>query len=359
MLTMQTVLFRADGGGIYSMAMGHLFRSVRLAGVLSKRGVRCLFIMRNYPEGVKFVTNAGFAVDLLDPAISEEEEVSYVVSHAIQLDALLYIDIRFSIKRLIEEASKEYIPTVVYEDVCGEDILPTVLINPTLTAQNEKGYEDREDMQLLIGTDYLVLDPFIEDYARSSFSPEINKLFLCFGGADPCNISNRILKILLAKKDEYQITLILGPSFKYHSDIKKTVRYMGFDKRVTVISNCDDLYSILSTTDAAITAGGNIVYESISLNIPTFVLPSIDYEAVNMTPLIDAGLISGIKEDIANVKDVILEEEIDCFINEPDSRKRLFDKACLEHLSGGIFRVVEVICKTQRLYRRRIQTKHI
>jgi len=341
------------------MAMGHLLRSVRLAGVLSKKGVRCLFIMKDYPEGVKFVKNVGYTVDLLNPAISEEEEASYVVSHAIQLGALLYIDIRFSIKRLIEEANKEYIPTVVYEDVCGEDILPTVLINPTLTAQKEKGYENRENTELLLGIDYLVLDPFIEDYARSSFTPRINKLFLCFGGADPCNISNRILKILLAKKDEYQITLILGPSFKYHSDIKKTVRYMDFDKRVKVISNCDDLYSILSTTDAAITAGGTIVYESISLNIPTFVLPSIDYEAVNMTPMIDAGLISGIKKDIANVEDVILEKKIDCFINEADSRKKLFDKVSLEHLSGGIFRVVEAICETHRLYRRRIQMKHI
>jgi len=340
------------------MAMGHLFRSVRLAGVLSKRGVRCLFIMKNYPEGVKFVTNAGFTVDLLDPAISEEEEVSYVVSHAMQLDALLYIDIRFSIKRLIEEANKEYVPTVVYEDVCDEDIFPTVLINPTLTAQNEKGYEKRENTELLLGIDYLVLDPFIEDYARSTFSPEINKLFLCFGGADPCNISNRILKILLGKKDEYQIVLMLGPAFKFHSDIKKTVQCMDFDKRVTVISNCDDLYSILSSVDAAITAGGTIVYESVSLNIPTFVLPSIDYEARNMSPLLDIGFIDGIKENIANVEDVILEEEIDRFINEADSRKKLFDKASLEHLSGGISRVVEVICKAHRLYRRRIQTKH-
>ena len=340
------------------MAMGHLFRSVRLAGVLSKRGVRCLFIMKDYAEGVKFVTNAGFTVDLLSPAISEEEEVSYVVSHAIQLEALLYIDIRFSIKRLIEEANKEYIPTVVYEDVCDEDIFPTVLINPTLTAQNEKGYEDRESTELLFGIDYLVLDPFIEDYARSSFSPEINKLFLCFGGADPCNISDRILKILLDKQDDYQIILMLGPAFKFHSDIKKTVKCMDFDKRVKVISTCDDLYSILSSVDAAITAGGTIAYESVSLNIPTFVLPSIDYEAVNMTPLINEGVISGIREDIANVEDVILEENMDRFINETDSRRKLFDKARLKHLSGGIFRVVEVICKTHRLYRRRIQTKH-
>lgn len=340
------------------MAMGHLYRSVRLAGVLSEKGVNCLFVMKNYPEGVKYVTNSGFKVNLMAPDISEAEEVLYVVPLARQLGALLYIDIRFSIKRLIEAASKENIPTVVYEDVCDENIHPSVLINPSLLAQNKEGYAGRGNTELLLGTDYLVLDPIIENYARSAFSSKIKNLFLCFGGADPCNISNRVLKILLKKGGDYLITLILGPAFKFHSDIKETIKLMDFSKRVKVISNCRELYSILSRADAAITAGGTIAYESVSLNIPTLVLPSIDYEAVNMTPLIEAGLISGIKKDIANVEDVILEEKIDCFINEADSRKKLFDKAGLEHLSGGISRVVEVICKTHRLYRRRIQTNY-
>ena len=335
---------------MYSMAMGHLFRSVRLAGVLSEKGVNCLFVMKDYPEGVEYVTNSGFKVNLMAPDISEAEEVLYVVPLARQLGALLYIDIRFSIKRLIEAANEGNIPTVVYEDVCDENIQPSVLINPSLLAQNKEGYAGRGNTELLLGTDYLVLDPIIENYASSAFSSKIKNLFLCFGGADSCNISNSVLKILLKKGGDYLITLILGPAFKFHSDIKETIKLMDFSKRVKVISNCRELYSILSRANAAITAGGTIAYESVSLNIPTLVLPSIDYEARNMSPLIDAGFIDGIKEDIAYVEDGILEKKIDCFIGDACLRKKLFDKSFSKKLSGGIYKVIEKICEVQRLH---------
>lgn len=331
------IIFRVDGGNIYSVAMGHIYRCIRIARLLEKKKIKNLFLMKNYSEGVEFVQSAGFDVEVMDTHIIDEEEAKKVISVASEKNAIVFIDLRTSKKFLTDLLNKYNIISIVYEDVSLEDIEPTILINPSVTALTGKNYLSKNTSYLL-GTDYLILDPEIKKYRHKTFSPSIKILFVCFGGADPCNLSSRITSILLSRDDSFEINLILGPAFNHQRCIQDILE-KDIAKRVKVIINCKELAPLHAKSDAAITSGGTIAYESIALGIPTLVLPSINLEACNISPFIDKGFINGIKEDVALVSDEILNQSIDSFLNDSTIRKNLYETCRLEKFGDGVFRI--------------------
>lgn len=340
----KTVIFRVDGGNIYSVAMGHVFKCVRIARFLREKNVKCLFVMKNYPEGVNIVNSYGFEVKLLDKVISIHEEKKKVVSLSNDSNALLYVDLRNNKKDIIEFANRKGITTVVYEDVNIEDIEPTLLINPSMSCIIENIYHPpKKNTRYLLGTEYVVLDPLLNAYKRKIFSPVIQDLFTCFGGADPGNMSSIILNVLLTGNDTFNIILALGPAFMHYDEIYKILAEKDERKRVTLITDCKDLAPIQTECDAAITSGGTITYESIALRIPTLVIPSIDSEARNIAPLIDKGLIMGIKKDIACIDNEELSEVIDKFVRDIKARQRLYENSSFCDLMEGISRVVDQV----------------
>ncbi|MBT7899820.1 MAG: hypothetical protein HN601_02610 [Candidatus Marinimicrobia bacterium] len=302
--------------------------------------------MKNFPEGVKVVTSSGFVTKLLHPEISVQKEASALVTFALDKNAIVFFDLRSSINHLLFNAVKNKILTIIYEDVCTEDTEPTLVINPNPQAFEETSYlPEIKKTKYCLGTDYVVIDPKISKYQRSHFSSRVNRLFLCFGGADPCNISYRVLNLIISAPFSFQIDLILGPAYKYSNKIKSLITDAKNGKQVTVVTNCNDLAPIQSRCDAAITSGGTIVYESIALRVPTLVLPTIDHEVTNTTPLRDRCLVSSINQDVNTIEDVKLHNIILNFINNAEIREKHFKAQQFLNINGGAQRVSDQICK--------------
>jgi spore coat polysaccharide biosynthesis predicted glycosyltransferase SpsG len=324
------------------VGMGHVYRCIRLAGLLSQENINCLFIMKKYPAGVEIVTSCGFNIELLDSFNSPKTDAEKIVAQARKLGAPVFIDLRTPKKDLVDHAKEHGVSTVIYEDVSQENLDTDLLINPSPLAVNEEKYlKGQNNTQYLLGVDYLVLDPGIQKNRRSIFSPDITRLFLCFGGADPCNISSRVLHILLTGSDGFKIILALGPAFNHHDDVEAIVRKKDKENRVSVVRGCNDLAQLQSQCQTAIIAGGTMVYESIALCIPALVLPSIDAEARNLLPLVEKGLVEGVHEDVAHVDDVYLSERIFHFLENVDMRRSLYNHQREMDLTGGAIRVVK------------------
>ena len=341
-----TILFRVDGGNVYSIAMGHLYRCLRLADILAKENMTCSFIMKDYPEGIALVKKAGFEVVAIAPDIPDTAEAERVVSLAMELGAIIFVDLRTTKKALIDHANRMSVLTVVFEDVHAENIMPTILFNPSQLAL-ERGVYEKVSVQTkkLLGMNYIVLDPFIRNYVRDTVSNGIKNLFVCFGGADPCNISSRVARLLLERNDRFHISLVVGPGFGHIEELMSITRGSDASDRIEIVRNCSELAPIHSKCDAAITAGGTIVYESIALRIPTFALPSIEYEAKLISLLTRKGLISGLEEDVEYVDDHIIKNALDHFITDDALRLSQFNHQKNIDLVGGTQRVVEEIIR--------------
>jgi len=336
----KNVLFRVDGGNVYSVGMGHVYRCVRIAKQLARRRIDCSFIMKNYPEGIDFVRSAGFAPIVLDTAVEVGDEVDRTLSIASDKKSFLFVDLRLTKKRLVDSAMKDNVVTVVYEDISTEELAPSVLFNPSPVAGNEERYH-KKGTQYLLGEDYLVLDPEIMHHKRAVFSPDIRRVFLCFGGADPINLSSRVLRILLSRDEDVGIDLAIGPAFREFEAIDGTVTRHDKKNRTNRIVGNNRLAAISAFCEAAMTSGGTCLFEAISQNIPTLALPTIYSEALIVSKMMDEGLADGIRQDVAEVEEKELENKINSFLNDSGLRKKIFQEQVKKDLSGGLFRVAD------------------
>jgi spore coat polysaccharide biosynthesis predicted glycosyltransferase SpsG len=330
-----SILFRVDGGNIYSVAMGHVYRCVRLAKYLSENAVGCLFLMKNYPEGVQAVVEAGFPVERMDAAITEKEEAILSVGRAAENSSPLFIDLRTPKGHIVEAANPRNVATIVYEDVSIEPLEPTMLINPSMAAHLEQKYNAGRTKYLL-GTEYLILDPLVEKCRRTKFIREVKELFMSFGGADPCNLSSRIAGILLSGNDDYRINIAIGPAFKHQAQLDEIIRSKDSKKRIRIVKGSNELPALIARADAAITAGGTIAYEAIGVCVPVLILPSIFSEAQIASSLNQKGLAGGFDKDVAEITDAELRAAVDEFIRNKDKREAIYIAQSQFKLSGGI-----------------------
>ncbi|CAB5083876.1 hypothetical protein D3OALGA1CA_419 [Olavius algarvensis associated proteobacterium Delta 3] len=341
-----TILFRVDGGNVYSIGMGHLYRCIRLATRFKASNVNCHFVVKTHPEAHCVVSQHGFTSLFLKGEPSPQAEIQAVLELASTREALLFVDLRKDKQRLVERSESEGIRCVVYEDVHVESVAPTLLINPAPNAHRVSAYgKSVGQTRFLLGPEYLVLDPELNAHCRTQFSPAISKLFLCFGGADPCNISTRVLGILLDRDDTFHIILALGPAFGHTASIRNLLQQKDIRKRVSVVENCHNLASLQSTCEAAITAGGTLVFESIVICLPTLALPSIDAEARNVSELMERGLVAGFRRDVADVSDAVLRRRIGDFLDDVSMRESLFQSSKKANFSGGTDRVAREVMR--------------
>lgn len=333
------VVFRVDGGSTYSVAMGHTYRCMRLARSVQSRGVASMFYMRDYPEGVELIRGAGFPVTVLPLALSEAEEAGQTVAYVEAAEGVLFVDLRFMNPALVRLARQRGVPTVVYEDVKGEELGASVVINPTDRGRDL--YRGGSTMYLL-GNKYVVLDPDLARHRRSTFSPDLKRLFVCFGGADPCNLTSRVVRCLIDK--EIVVDVALGPAFCHDTDFVKGMDSRNRRAEIRLLRGCNELPSRMAEADATITSGGTIVYESVALRLPTLALPTIGHEAHIVSSLMERGLVMGLPSDAAKVDNHVLRDAIDGFFGDRQCRRKCFAKQGEADYSLGAARVTDAIC---------------
>ena len=338
---MYNLLIRVDGGDEYGTAMGHAYRTVRIAKFICRQGVNVIFFMRNFAAGFELVDKQGFEIVLLPIDIDDREEALLVTGKASEIGAVIYIDLPNPKHDLIKLARKKNITTVVYEDKYSDSEPDRLIsISPFVDEYKKRDYCNT---QLFLGNRYVVLDASIQKYKKNDFFPEIKKLFVNFGGADPCNFSKRVLEILISRDDAFEICLVLGPAYKYSKEIEETLTERDLNHRVSLFIDVDCMSEVQTVCDAALSAGGTTVYELIALGIPTLVLPSIKHEKVIGMYLHTNGLVDCIPEDVNRVDDDIVYYHIDGFINDNKKRKSIFSNMTNASLHHGLRNVSDVI----------------
>ena len=339
---MHDLLIRVDGGDEYGTAMGHAYRAVRIAKFICRQGINVIFFMRNFAAGIELVDKQGFKVVLLPVDIDDSEVALLMTDKASEIGAVIYIDLPNPKHDLIKLARKKNIATIVYEDkYSGSEPDRLISVSPFVEEYKKRGYSS--NTRLFLGNRYVVLPSSIQKYKKNNFSPGIKKLFVNFGGADPCNLSKRVLEILLSKDDTFEIYLVLGPAYKYSKEIEEALAERDLNHRVSLFINVDCMAEVQTECDAALSAGGTTVYELIALRIPTLVLPSIEHEKAIGMCLSANGLVDCIVEDVNQVNDDIVHYQVEGFINDEKKRKTIFNNMINASLQHGIRNVSDVI----------------
>ena len=111
------------------------------------------------------------------------------------------------------------------------------------------------------------------DALPNDFNVEVEKILITFGGADPNDLTRKVLRKIISfcKKNNIKIQIITGPAYKYINELEKEVQQLeGLDIDYTHATGI--MSHIMEQTQVAITSNGRTVYELAHMNIPSIVM---------------------------------------------------------------------------------------
>ncbi len=332
--------FRVDGGAFEGVGMGHLFRCLRLARRLVQLKIKVIFLSKVNPACEKLILDNGFELYKLNRYNNEREElifISELISSLNQSNAGIIIDIRGKKKELIDLLLKNKFSTVVYEDFSEEKINPLIIINPN--NHNKNNYLNTST-KYYIGDKYRIFDSNIDAHKKNSFQRKIKELFICFGGADPCNLSTIITSLLIKECPDIELRIALGPSSKYFDDLNiQALR----PKKIKIFRGENFLPKLMISSDAAITSGGTIMYESVLMRIPVFAIPTSEQELKEVVRYKKIGVIDGLNNYMFNNELTTFKKSVGIFLDSDDKRFNIYNAQKKLSLTNGLDNVIEIL----------------
>ena len=106
-------------------------------------------------------------------------------------------------------------------------------------------------------------------YEPITIKDKVETVFISFGGADPQNYSDRLLKIITQEKYlEYNFKVVLG---RAKLNVSELIEYNKYDN-IEVLFDISNMPEIMIQCDIALTSRGRTGYELALLGIPSIAM---------------------------------------------------------------------------------------
>lgn len=131
-------------------------------------------------------------------------------------------------------------------------------------------YHDNALPQVKAGERYYISSKSFLFYKPIIIKEDVDSVFICFGGADPQNYSDRLLKLISTDSmyEKYHFKVVLGRAKK---NVNRLLDYNRFDN-IDVLFDVSNMPEIMSSCDIGITSRGRTGYELAILGIPSIAM---------------------------------------------------------------------------------------
>jgi len=260
----KTIIFRADGNSL--TGLGHLYRLFALVEMLSDE-FDYVFLTKESSE-ISVIPN-NFNLKLIPDSVTYENEPEWL---NIEYDPYAHLIIAdgYRFDSLYQSRIKKVGYKLIYiDDLAKEYMYADIVVNhaPGFTV---KDYSGEDYVYFALGTDYSLLRPvFLKEAGCSNEEKKdcIDTVFICFGGADKFNLTEKFVRVLLTMSFIKKIKVVLGASNK---DIKLHKLKKKFPQRLEVYKNLSEvkLKDIMASCNLAIAPSSTICFELFALKIP-------------------------------------------------------------------------------------------
>lgn len=323
------VLFRADAGA--SIGHGHLVRSLSLARmIMGDHDIT--FCCRMIPDTLKSeLDRSGFTLEIL--ADEEDFHNRTGAETVVVLDGYNFgTDYQRKIK-----ATSAFL--VCIDDLHNERFYADMIINQCYGATPSL-YRALNHTQYFLGPDYVLLRPSFLKYASSvkDTDPDrISSVFICFGGSDPGNFSEKVLEIVSGRSDFSQIFIVTGSSKK---DVSAINEICLKDNRISHYRDLDEekLVDIMLRSGIAIVPASGILNEALAAGCKVISGVVVENQKDVYSGYLEAGVIIGANE----FDPLSLSGAIDFAVKEQGGRAHPFDGLSAERFRK-VFAGIEVL----------------
>ena len=248
------IAIRADAGP--DLGMGHVYRAYALFLEMHDHDVRV--VVRDdeaHRLGADFLRGHDVAVECIE---SDEDFHAFLESFEPDVVIVDMLDTDEAYMSALRPLSPFL---VAVEDLGPGAQLADLVINDLYTdfsAADNHWY----------GVRYAILGPQFESVAASSaMRPEVSRILVTFGGADPAGLTTKALQAIALTGFAGEVTVVLGPGYQ-HGDVDLA----SFGLAGTVLRAVTDLAIVMRECDLAITSAGRTVTELMTQGVPTIAL---------------------------------------------------------------------------------------
>lgn len=313
--TGRPVLFRVDGGNVYSLALGHTYRMIRLAETLQERGFHPYFLMKDFPGGPKKVRDAGFPVRTIDPHMPENEDLDLCLSFS--GGDILVIDTRHYSVEQIAAARHACRLLVLFYDFCDKPYRPHVLVNPSVLPAHRAYSPLFSDVTYCLGPEYFLLGRTLA-VPRDNVAEGVSIIAISLGGADPSGYGLRLLPILALLPENTLFEFVIGAAYNQGEALFALRDELRLVERLHILRDVPDLPFVFSRADAAMVAGGGTALELAWTGTPGILVPTIGYEGEVAEYLQQRGVFMNLG-DIKQRPDCDVAADIARFLDAPSA----------------------------------------
>ena len=200
-------------------------------------------------------------------------------------------------------------------------------------------YHDDELSHVKAGERYYIASKTFLFYKPIEIRDRVERVFVSFGGADPQNYSDRLLKIISSDPQKYSgfyFTVVLG---RAKLNVEELLGYNELPN-VEVLYDVANMPELMSSCDVAVTSRGRTGYELALLGVPSMAMAQNRREekhgfVCNENGFTYLGL---------NPPDEIIKSNLDMYLGLSREARRRFQDMLLSHdLRNGRRRVMGLI----------------
>lgn len=247
--------------GNNQIGMGHICRMLEIADTLYYKPDIY------FNENITDVGALGNTTYQLIPFKCEDELVKLIQSKSYQIviNDILDTDETY-ISRL--KAIKSDIKVVNFEDLGTGRRKADLVINALYR-------ENIDKTNIFCGEKYYLAPKLFLMYKPIEIHNKVEKVFICFGGADPQNYTDKTLRIISEQQYEgTQFIVVLGKAkLGYEEIISRYTR-----KNIKILYDVKNMPELMVRCDIAITSRGRTCYELALLGIPTIAMAQNERE---------------------------------------------------------------------------------
>lgn len=302
--------------------IGHIYRALEIADEFYTKPDIYYDINQTDPKVFGTTTHTLIPVN----GIADLFERCKVKKYTVFINDILTtsIDYMIGLKSVLPSAK-----IINFEDD-GEGILKADLVFNAL-------YHENDLPQVKAGEKYYISGKTFMFYEPIKINASVKNVFISFGGADPQNYSDRLLKMIV--KDEYKkyhFIVVLGRA-KYN--VTSLLEFNKYE-HIDVLYDVSNMPELMASCDIGITSRGRTGYELAMLGIPSISMAQNHREekhgfVCNENGFTYIGL---------NPADEIIESNLKMYLNmSTESRKHFQDMLLSHDLRGGRKRVMSLI----------------
>lgn len=147
------------------------------------------------------------------------------------------------------------------------------VLNQNISA-DEQWYQNREPYtQLLLGTRYVLLRREFWQWRgwQRTVPPVAKKVLVTLGGADPDNVTLKVIQSLqIVKVEELEAVVVVGGSNPHYENLKMAVQDSRYP--IQLQRNVTNMPELMAWADVAISAGGSTCWELAFMGLPSILL---------------------------------------------------------------------------------------